>query len=58
MLRYSVKLGNDNFREDELIWGEKYLDPKLSFVSGVTDSSYHLEKFNRINASNSVLNCS
>lgn len=56
MLKYSIKLTDDNFKQDELVWGEKYLDPNLSFVSGVTDASNHLEKYDKINASNSLIN--
>ena len=44
MLSYSVKLNDDNIIRNELVWGEKYLAPDRSFVSGVTDQSYHLEK--------------
>lgn len=45
MLKYEVKLGKDNFKQRELEWSEKYLAPNLSFISGVTDTAYHLEKF-------------
>lgn len=55
MLKYSVRLSTDNFKESELEWSERYLDPNLSFVSGVTDSSYHLEKFNKLNVTNSLI---
>lgn len=44
MLNYSVKLGRDNFRRGELVWGEKYLAPDLSFISGVTSQSNHIDK--------------
>ena len=58
MLKYSVKLNNVNSEQEELVWGEKYLDPNLSFVSGVTDASNHLEKYDRINTSNPLINSS
>lgn len=51
MLKYNIKLGEDNIRRDELVWSEKYVAPDLSFVSGVTDQSYHLEKNKTIAAS-------
>ena len=44
MLNYSIKLGRDNFRRGELVWGEKYLAPDLSFISGVTSQSNHIDK--------------
>ena len=50
MLRYNVKLNESNIKMDELVWGEKYASPDLSFVTGVTSQEYHLEKSNRINA--------
>ena len=51
MLRYNVKLNESNIKMDELVWGEKYISPDLSFVTGVTSQEYHLENSNRINAS-------
>ena len=51
MLSYSVKLSGDNIKKDEVVWGEKYLSPDLSFVTGVTSQDYHLEKINQIEAS-------
>lgn len=56
MLRYEVKLGKDNFKQRELVWREKYLSPDLSFISGVTDTSYHLEKFKALSSKNSIIN--
>ena len=50
MLSYSVKLSNENIKKDEVVWGEKYLSPDLSFVSGVTSQDYHLEKLTQIEA--------
>lgn len=56
MLRYKVKLGKDNFKQRELEWSEKYLAPDLSFISGVTDTSYHLEKFKALPTKSSIVN--
>jgi hypothetical protein len=55
MLKYKVKLNSDNFKYSELVWGEKYLDPNLSFVSGVTSSVNHLEQYDKLNVSNKVI---
>ena len=54
MLKYSIKLTNDNIKQEEVVWREKYLAPSLSFVSGVTSQDYHLEKQDRIAASNTI----
>ena len=51
MLRYDVKLEYDNLKRDTLVWGEKYVAPDLSFVSGVTSQDYHVDKNDRIAAS-------
>jgi len=56
MLRYKVKLGKDNFKQSELEWSEKYLAPDLSFISGVTDTAYHLEKFKALPTKSSIVN--
>ena len=48
MLKYSVKLTENDFKINNIVWREKYVAPDLSFISGVTDSSYHLEKYNTI----------
>jgi len=56
MLRYEVKLGKDNFKQSELVWEEKYLSPDLSYVTGVTDTSYHLEKFKTLPTKNYMVN--
>lgn len=56
MLRYEVKLGKDNFKQRELEWSEKYLSPDLSFISGVTDTAYHLEKFKALPSESSIIN--
>lgn len=54
MLKYQVKLNNDNIMQKEINWKEKYLEPNLAFISGVTSQSYHLEKYGRIQALNSL----
>ena len=56
MLKYEVKLGKDNFKKDELVWREKYLSLDLSVITGVTDTNYHLEKFDKLTATNSIIN--
>ena len=55
MLKYSIKLNSDNIKQEELVWGEKYLSPDLSFVTGVTSQDYHLEKMNKVSVSNTIL---
>ena len=54
MLKYNIKLTDDNIRQERIVWGEKYLSPDLSFVSGVTSQDYHLEKLTKIAASNTI----
>ena len=56
MLEYKVRLGKDNFKKDKLVWSEKYLAPDLSVITGVTSPEYHLEKFNMLEATNSIIN--
>lgn len=56
MLKYEVRLGKDNFKKDKLVWSEKYLSPDLSVITGVTSPEYHLEKFNTLAATNSIIN--
>ena len=51
MLNYKVKLSNGIVERKEVVWGEKYLSPDLSFASGVTSQDYHLEKLTKIEAS-------
>ena len=51
MLNYSIKLGDEYIKKDVVVWGEKYLSPDLSFISGVTSQDYHLEKQAQIEAS-------
>ena len=54
MLKYSIKLSGNDIKQEAVDWGEKYLSPDLSFVSGVTSQDYHLEKFKNIAVSNSI----
>lgn len=56
MLKYSVKLTENDFKDNHLVWREKYVAPDLSLISGVTDASYHLEQFNQLPAYNSYTN--
>ena len=56
MLRYEIKLNDNDIKRDELLWEEKYLSPDLSYVTGVTSPSYHLEKFDTVASSNSIIN--
>ena len=56
MLKYEVRLGKDNFKKDKMVWSEKFLSPDLSVITGVTSPNYHLEKFNKLEASNSIIN--
>jgi uncharacterized protein (UPF0248 family) len=51
MLNYSIKLGDKYLKKDKVVWGEKYLSPDLSFVTGVTSQDYHLDKLTQIEAS-------
>lgn len=44
MLKYSVKLTDKDFKDNNIVWREKYVAPDLSYISGVTDFSCHLEK--------------
>ena len=54
MLKYSIKLGNESIKEEELVWREKYLSPDLSFVSGVTSQDYHIERFDKLHVSSNT----
>lgn len=54
MLKYKVKLGNNNIKTEELVWRDKYLSPDLSYITGVTDTSYHLEKYSYLMSKNSI----
>lgn len=48
MLKYKFKVSGNGLNQDELIWREKYISPDLSFISGVTSTDYHLERFNSL----------
>ena len=54
MLKYNIKISDFGIKQDEIVWGEKYLSPDLSFVSGVTSQEYHLEKTKNISATNTI----
>ena len=56
MLKYSVKLTENDFKGNNIVWKEKYVAPDLSFISGVTNSSYHLEKYNTISVKSPLTN--
>ena len=56
MLKYSVKLTENDFKGNNIVWREKYVAPDLSFISGVTNSSYHLEKYNTISVKSPLTN--
>ena len=56
MLKYKIKLNDSNIKKDEFEWSEKYLAPDLSFVSGVTDTSYNLGSYENLASSNSIIN--
>ena len=51
MLKYNIKLGKENIAQEELVWGEKYLSPDLSYIKGVTSQDYHLERFDKLQVS-------
>ena len=55
MLRYSVKLNKDNIKRENMSWGEKFLSQDLSYVSGVTSTDYHLEKYTMIPSTNDLV---
>ena len=55
MLRYNIKVTEDDISREEMSWDEKFLSQDLSYVSGVTSTSYHLEKYGMIPASNSMV---
>ena len=56
MLKYKVRLTENDFKDNNIIWREKYVAPDLSFISGVTDSSYHLEKHDTISVISPLTN--
>ena len=55
MLRYNIKVTEDDISREKMSWDEKFLSQDLSYVSGVTSTSYHLEKYGMIPASNSMV---
>lgn len=55
MLRYNIKVTGDDISREKMSWDEKFLSQDLSYVSGVTSTSYHLEKYGMIPASNSMV---
>lgn len=48
MLKYNIKITENDFKDKVIAWREKYIAPDLSFISGVTDYSYHLEAYDNI----------
>ena len=56
MLRYQIKLNDGNIVQEEMVWQEKYVAQDLSFVSGVTSPSYHLENYDTLQTSNYLTN--
>ena len=56
MLKYSVRLTENDFKGNNIVWREKYVALDLSFISGVTNSSYHLEKYNTISVKSPLTN--
>ena len=55
MLKYSIRLTDNNIEKEKLVWSEKYLAPDLSFVTGVTSQDYHLEKYDKLPITNNLL---
>ena len=55
MLRYNIKVTEDDISREKMSWDEKFLSQDLSYVSGVTSTSYHLEKYGMVPASNSMV---
>lgn len=56
MLKYKVKLDTSSATTQELPLQECYLSQDLSFISGVTDASYHVGTYASLQASNSLVN--
>lgn len=56
MLKYKVRLDSTKLQDVILKWREKYVSHDLSFISGVTDTSYKLELHDKVQASNSLSN--
>ena len=55
MLKYSIKVNEKNIKREEMSWGEKFLSQDLSYISGVTSPSYHLEKYSIMPSTNSIV---
>lgn len=56
MLKYNIKLNDSSVEKKELVWGEKYLSPDLSYVSGTCDTAYHLEYCSELPVSSEINN--
>ena len=56
MLKYKVRLTENDFKDNNIVWREKYVAPDLSFFSGVTDSIYHLERYKNISVVSPITN--
>lgn len=56
MLKYKVRLTENDFKDNNIVWTEKYVAPDLSYFSGVTDSRYHLERYNNISVKSPITN--
>lgn len=56
MLKYSVKLTEKDFKDNNIVWREKYVAPDLSYISGVTDFSCHLEKHDYMTVESPIAN--
>ena len=56
MLKYKVRLTENDFKDNNIVWTEKYVAPDLSYFSGVTDSRYHLERYSNISVKSPITN--
>ena len=56
MLKYKVKMSSKNVTQEEMNCKEKYLSPDLSFISGVTSTSYNLGGYKKIKVVNDAFN--
>ena len=45
MLNYKIRMNPSQISQETLKWRERYVAPDLSYVSGVTDTSYNLGSF-------------
>ena len=55
MLRYNIKVTGDDISREKMSWDETFLSQDLSYVSGVTSTSSHLEESGMVPASNSMV---